>query len=98
MEPKYSALFSSRDVEPRNPDRRLRSDDCPRVVDDEVNAEIFNNWDAYREHVRERRSFNNDDTLLDRGKDGRTDGLFCRVERYERGSGVTAKCVVTVDA
>jgi protocatechuate 3,4-dioxygenase beta subunit len=66
--------------------------------DDEVNAEIFNNWDPYREHVRKRTSFNNNDTFLDRDKDGRTDGLFCQVEKYERSSGVTAKAVVTVDA
>jgi hypothetical protein len=66
--------------------------------DDEVNAEIFNNWDPYREHVRKRTSFNNNDTFLDRDKDGRADGLFCEVERYDRGSGVTAKAVVTVDA
>ena len=66
--------------------------------DDEVNAEIFNNWDPYREHVRKRTSFNNNDTFLDRDQDGRTDGLFCQVEKYERGSGVTAKAIVTVDA
>jgi protocatechuate 3,4-dioxygenase beta subunit len=65
--------------------------------DDEVNAEIFNNWDPYREHVRKRTSFNNNDSFLDRDKDGRTDGLFCEVERYDK-SGVTAKAVVTVDA
>ncbi|HET9747989.1 MAG TPA: protocatechuate dioxygenase [Casimicrobiaceae bacterium] len=66
--------------------------------DDEVNAEIFNNWDPYREHVRKRTSFNNNDTFLDRDKDGRTDGVFCEVEKYERGSGVAAKAVATVDA
>ena len=65
--------------------------------DDEVNAEIFNNWDPYREHVGKRTSFNNNDTFLDRDKDGRIDGLFCDVERYDK-SGVTAKAVVTVDA
>jgi hypothetical protein len=48
--------------------------------------------------VRKRTSFNNNDTFLDRDQDGRTDGLFCQVEKYERGSGVTAKATVTVDA
>ena len=50
------------------------------------------------EHVKKRTSFNNNDTFLDRDKDGRIDGLFCEVEKYDRGSGVTAKAVVTVDA
>lgn len=64
---------------------------------DEINAEVFANWDPYREHVSKRTSFNHNDTFLDRNTDGRTDGVFCEVERYDR-SGVAAKAVVTVDA
>jgi protocatechuate 3,4-dioxygenase beta subunit len=63
---------------------------------DEVNAEVFGNWDPYREHRAKRTAFNNNDTFLDRNTDGLTDGVFCDVERYDR-SGVAAKAVVTVD-
>lgn len=63
---------------------------------DEVNAEVFGNWEPYREHAAKRTSFNNNDTFLDRNKDGRTDGVFCEVQRYDR-SGVVARAVVTVD-
>ena len=62
---------------------------------DEVNAEVFGNWDPYREHAAKRTSFNNNDTFLDRNKDGLTDGVFCEVQRYDR-SGVAARAVVTV--
>jgi protocatechuate 3,4-dioxygenase beta subunit len=64
---------------------------------DETNAEVFQNWDPYREHIAKRTSFNHNDTFLDRNADGRTDGVFCEVERYDR-SGLAAKAVVTVDA
>jgi protocatechuate 3,4-dioxygenase beta subunit len=64
---------------------------------DDVNAEVFAQWDPYREHVAKRTSFNHNDTFLDRNKDGRTDGVFCEVERYGR-SGLTAKAIVTLDA
>jgi hypothetical protein len=63
---------------------------------DEVNAEVFENWDPYREHRAKRTSFNHNDTFLDRNQDGRTDGVFCEVERVDR-SGLAAKAVVTVD-
>jgi protocatechuate 3,4-dioxygenase beta subunit len=63
---------------------------------DEVNAEVFENWDPYREHRAKRTSFNHNDTFLDRNKDGRTDGVFCDVERVDR-SGLAAKAVVTID-
>jgi len=64
---------------------------------DEINAEVFENWEPYREHLAKRTSFNHNDTFLDRNADGRTDGVFCEVERYDR-SGLAAKAVVTVDA
>jgi protocatechuate 3,4-dioxygenase beta subunit len=64
--------------------------------DDEVNAEVFGNWDPYREHVAKRTVFNDSDRFLDLNDDGRTDGVFCEVERYDR-SGVGAKVTVTVD-
>ena len=64
---------------------------------DEINAEVFENWDPYREHIAKRTSFNHNDSFLDRNRDGRTDGVFCEVERYDR-SGFAAKAVVTVDA
>jgi protocatechuate 3,4-dioxygenase beta subunit len=64
---------------------------------DEINAEVFENWDPYREHIAKRTSFNHNDTFLDRNSDGRTDGVFCAVERYDRSAGLAAKAVVTVD-
>ncbi len=35
---------------------------------------------------RKRTSFNNNDTFLDRDNDGRIDGLFCEVEKYDRAA------------
>jgi protocatechuate 3,4-dioxygenase beta subunit len=64
--------------------------------DDELNAEVFGNWDPYREHVKKRTVFNDSDRFLDADDDGRIDGVFCEVQRYDR-SGVAARAVVTVD-
>jgi protocatechuate 3,4-dioxygenase beta subunit len=64
--------------------------------DDEINAEVFKNWDPYREHVAKRTVFNDSDRFLDLNKDGKIDGVFCDVERYD-SSGVAAKVVVTVE-
>jgi protocatechuate 3,4-dioxygenase beta subunit len=64
--------------------------------DDEVNAEVFEHWDPYREHVAKRTVFNNTDRFLDTNRDGRIDGVFCDIERYD-GNGLAAKAVVTVD-
>jgi protocatechuate 3,4-dioxygenase beta subunit len=63
---------------------------------DEVNAEVFGKWDPYREHAAKRTVFNDSDRFLDLNEDGRIDGVFCEVERYD-SSGVAAKVVVTVD-
>lgn len=63
--------------------------------DDEVNAEIFGNWDPYREHAAKRRAFNRNDPLIDANRDGRVDGVFCEVERVDQ-AGVAAKAVITV--
>lgn len=64
--------------------------------DDEINAEVFENWDPYREHVAKRTVFNHTDRFLDANNDGRTDGVFGDVDRYDR-TGLTAQAVVTVD-
>jgi protocatechuate 3,4-dioxygenase beta subunit len=64
---------------------------------DEVNAEVFAQWDPYREHVAKRRVFNATDRFLDLNTDGRLDGVFCDVESNER-RGFTAKALVTVGA
>jgi protocatechuate 3,4-dioxygenase beta subunit len=64
--------------------------------DDEINAEVFEHWDPYREHVAKRKVFNDSDRFLDANDDGRIDGVFCKVERYDT-SGVAATAVVTVD-
>jgi protocatechuate 3,4-dioxygenase beta subunit len=63
--------------------------------DDEMNAEIFENWDPYREHVAKRTVFNKTDRFLDANRDGVTDGVFCEIGRYDR-SGLAGKVVVTV--
>jgi protocatechuate 3,4-dioxygenase beta subunit len=62
---------------------------------DEVNAEVFTQWDPYREHVGKRRVFNDTDRFLDLNTDGKLDGVFCDVERNER-RGFAARAVVTV--
>jgi protocatechuate 3,4-dioxygenase beta subunit len=62
---------------------------------DEVNAEVFSQWDPYREHVRKRRVFNDDDRFLDTNADGLIDGVFSEVERYD-SSGLTANAQITV--
>lgn len=63
--------------------------------DDAINAEVFETWDPYREHFTKRTAFNANDPFLDANRDGRVDGVFCEVERYDR-NGLTAKAVVTV--
>jgi hypothetical protein len=65
--------------------------------DDEINAEVFMNWDPYREHVAKRTVFNDNDRFLDQNSDGRIDGVFSKVERYDSRSGVAASAVVTVE-
>jgi protocatechuate 3,4-dioxygenase beta subunit len=62
---------------------------------DEINAEVFSQWDPYREHVGKRRVFNHDDRFLDTNADGRIDGVFCAVERFDR-SGLSANATITV--
>jgi protocatechuate 3,4-dioxygenase beta subunit len=62
---------------------------------DEINAEVFAQWDPYREHVSKRKVFNNNDRFLDTDADGRIDGVFCDVERFDQ-SGLSAKAVITV--
>ena len=64
--------------------------------DDEVNAEVFGQWDPYREHIAKRKAFNANDPFIDANRDGHVDGVFCEVERNGR-SGLSAKAVVTVD-
>lgn len=64
--------------------------------EDEVNAEIFGNWDPYREHAAKRRAFNRNDPFIDANSDGNVDGVYCAVERLDR-SGVAANAVLTVD-
>ena len=64
--------------------------------DDEVNAEIFGNWDPYREHASKRRAFNRNDPFIDANHDGNVDGVYCQVDRLDR-TGVVAKAVLTVD-
>jgi protocatechuate 3,4-dioxygenase beta subunit len=63
--------------------------------DDEVNAEVFEHWDPYREHAAKRTAFNDSDRFLDTNDDGRIDGVFCEVVRYD-SRGVAATAVVTV--
>lgn len=63
--------------------------------DDEVNAEIFEKWDPYREHVSRRTVFNHNDRFLDTNADQQIDGVFCNVERYD-SDGLAASAVVTV--
>lgn len=65
--------------------------------DDEINAEIFNNWDPYREHHSKRKAFNANDPFIDANRDGNVDGVFCEVERLDR-TGLAAKAIVTVAA
>jgi hypothetical protein len=62
---------------------------------DEVNAEVFAQWDPYREHVAKRKVFNDTDRFLDLNHDGRIDGVFCDVKSYD-SRGLAAKAVVTV--
>ena len=62
---------------------------------DEVNAEVFTQWDPYREHVGKRKVFNHTDRFLDLNADGQIDGVYCDVESYGR-SGLTAKAIVAV--
>jgi protocatechuate 3,4-dioxygenase beta subunit len=63
--------------------------------EDEVNAEIFEKQDPYREHFRKRKAFNNNDPFIDADHDGHVDGVFWEIERYDSGS-MAAKTVLTV--
>ena len=63
--------------------------------EDEVNAEIFEKQDPYREHFRKRKAFNNNDPFIDADHDGHVDGVFWEIERYGGGS-MAAKTVLTV--
>jgi protocatechuate 3,4-dioxygenase beta subunit len=63
--------------------------------DDEVNAEIFDNWDPYREHHGKRKAFNRNDPFIDANRDGNVDGVYCEVDRVDR-AGVVARAVLTV--
>jgi protocatechuate 3,4-dioxygenase beta subunit len=65
--------------------------------DDEINGEVFKNWDPYREHVAKRTVFNDNDRFLDLNSDGQIDGVFSKVERYDSRGGVAATAVVTVE-
>ena len=62
---------------------------------DEVNAEIFEKQDPYREHFRKRKAFNDNDPFIDADHDGHVDGVFWEIERYDGGS-MAAKTVLTV--
>jgi protocatechuate 3,4-dioxygenase beta subunit len=64
--------------------------------DDDVNAEVFGNFDPYREHIKKRKAFNANDPFIDADHDGHVDGVFCDVGRSDRG-GLTAKAVIAVD-
>jgi protocatechuate 3,4-dioxygenase beta subunit len=63
---------------------------------DEVNAQVFAEWEPYRQHADKRKAFNHNDSFLDANADGLTDGAFCDVERYDR-SGLSAKAVLAVN-
>ena len=63
---------------------------------DEVNAEVFEQWDPYREHVGRRTVFNHNDRFLDLDGDQQLDGVFCDVEKYDR-SGLAARATVAVE-
>jgi protocatechuate 3,4-dioxygenase beta subunit len=69
---------------------------CQAFFDDAVNAEVFGNWDPYREHAAKRRAFNRNDPFIDASGDGNVDGVYCEVDRYDR-SGLSARAVITVD-
>jgi protocatechuate 3,4-dioxygenase beta subunit len=62
---------------------------------DEINAEVFEKWDPYREHFLKRKAFNANDPFIDANRDGNVDGVFCEVERYD-STGLAARAVVTV--
>jgi protocatechuate 3,4-dioxygenase beta subunit len=64
--------------------------------EDEVNAEIFEKHDPYREHFRKRKAFNDNDPFIDADHDGHVDGVFWEIERYDGGS-MAAKTVLTVN-
>ncbi|HEX6992916.1 MAG TPA: protocatechuate dioxygenase [Gammaproteobacteria bacterium] len=49
---------------------------------DEINEEVFSQWDPYRERRERRRTFNSNDSFL---RDGRVEGAFCDVERVDGG-------------
>jgi len=64
--------------------------------DDEVNTEIFENEEPYREHFRKRKAFNDNDPFIDADHDGRVDGVFFAIERQDGGV-LAAKAVLTVN-
>ena len=49
---------------------------------DDINEEVFTGWDPYREHVRRRRAFNDNDMFL---VDGSLQGAMSTVERTADG-------------
>jgi len=49
---------------------------------DEINEEVFSEWEPYRERRERRRTFNSNDSFL---SDGRVEGAFCEVERVDGG-------------
>ena len=63
--------------------------------EDEVNAEIFEKQDPYREHFRKRKAFNDNDPFIDANHDGHVDGVFFDIERHDGGA-LAAKAVLTV--
>jgi protocatechuate 3,4-dioxygenase beta subunit len=63
---------------------------------DEVNAEVFEKLDPYREHFRKRKAFNANDPFIDANHDGNVDGVFWEIERYD-GGGLAAKATLTVN-
>jgi protocatechuate 3,4-dioxygenase beta subunit len=58
---------------------------------DELTAEIFREWEPYRNFVDRRVGFNTNDPFLD----GRIDGVFCEIEDYGE-DGVRASAVIVV--
>lgn len=58
---------------------------------DEVNEEVFTNWDPYREHYRRRTAFNNNDMFL---VDGSLQGAISTVSRTADGYRANAELAV----
>ena len=64
--------------------------------DDEVNAEVFSEWEPYRDYVDRRTVFNDNDRFLDLNGDARIDGVFCEIDSFDR-SGLTATAIIGVE-